>query len=231
MKPMKHRIYDVVSLVLLEITLFFLVLTVMFSIGISVDFKGVPVTAVLTVGSILTGASLIFARPSGNPAKRAGFYMTHAGIVLLLAGFALFEMCGDSVTAAVPVGGEAYYSNIQRENGEVCDLGFNFRVDDFAVETYENGSDKQYTAGISFADAVTLKINTAELSVNHTVRREGWKIYLMSYGEDYVNLLFRRDPGEYVVKAGVILLIAGTITELLIANVRTKRAAKEDGND
>ena len=228
MSPVKHRVYDIVSLVLLGMTLFFLVLTVMFSTGCSVNFRGIAVTAVLAVGGILTGASLIFARPSGKFAKRAGFYLTHAGIVLLLIGFAMFEVSGDSVTAAVPVGGETYYSSIQRESGEVYDLGFNFRVDDFAVETYDDGSAMQYTAGISFADAVTLKVDAEELSVNHTVRRNGWKIYLMDYGSDYVHLMFRRDPGEYVVKAGVILLIAGTITELLIANVRTKR---EDGND
>lgn len=227
---MRRRGYDIVSLVLLGITLFFLILTVMFSTGSSIDFKGIPVTAVLTVGGIFTGASLFFARPSGNLAKRIGFYMTHAGIVLLLAGFALFEIGGDSVTATVPVSSDVnvYYSNIQRESGEICDLGFNFCVENFEVETYEDGSDKQYTADLLFADEVTLKVEKAELSVNHTVRRNGWKIYLMSYGDDYINLLFRCDPGEYVVKAGVVLLIAGTVTELLIANVRAK---KEDGND
>ncbi len=226
---MKRRVYDIVSLVFLGITLFFIVLTLLFSSGISVNFGGVLVTSVLTLAGILMAASLVFAKPSGNLPKRIGFYMTHGGIVLLLIGFAMFEMAGDSVTAAVPVGGEAYYSNIQRESGEVCDLGFNFRVENFEVETYEDGSDKQYYADLLFADAVTLKIDKAELSVNHTVRRNGWKIYLMSYGEDYVNLLFRRDPGEYVVKAGVAVLIAGTLLELLVGNA--VRMKKEDEHE
>lgn len=226
---MKRHVYDIVSLVFLGITLFFIVLTLLFSSGISVNFGGVLVTSVLTLAGILMAASLVFAKPSGNLPKRIGFYMTHGGIVLLLIGFAMFEMAGDSVTAAVPVGGEAYYSNIQRESGEVCDLGFNFRVENFEVETYEDGSDKQYYADLLFADAVTLKIDKAELSVNHTVRRNGWKIYLMSYGEDYVNLLFRRDPGEYVVKAGVAVLIAGTLLELLVGNA--VRMKKEDEHE
>ena len=58
----------------------------------------------------------------------------------------------------------------------------------------------------------------------------------MSYGTeadgmwDYVNLLFRRDPGEYVVRAGVIVLIAGTVLELLVGNaVRTKKEDREHG--
>lgn len=233
---MKKRFYDLGSLVLFGITLFFLALTAVFSTGSPVNFHGPAVTAVLILGGVFTAVSIIFAKPFGNFPKRIGFYLTHAGIVLLLAGFALFELGGDSVTAAVPVGGETYYSNIQRENGEVCDLGFNFRVDSFAVESYEDGSDKQYYAGLSFADAVTLKVENKELSVNHTVRKNNWKIYLMNYGfaadgmGEFVNLLFRRDPGEYVVKAGILVLVAGTVLELLVGNaVRPKR--KEDSHD
>ena len=234
---MKRRVHTVIGLLLLGITLLFLVLTVLFSAGVPVNFRGIAVTTILTFGGILMAGSLVFARPSGNLPKRIGFYLTHAGIVLMLAGFALFELGGDSVTAAVPVSetGGTYYSNIQRENGEVCDLGFNFRVDSFSVESYGDGSDKQYYAGFSFADAVTLKVENKELSVNHPVRKNGWKIYLMNYGYaadgigEFVNLLFRRDPGEFVVKAGVVALVAGTVLELLVGNaVRPHKKTKEE---
>ncbi|MBR5311455.1 MAG: cytochrome c biogenesis protein ResB [Clostridia bacterium] len=238
---MRNRISGAVSLGLLGITLFFLILTVGFSTGSSADFRGTAVSAVLAVGGLFTGASLVFAKPSGNLPKKCGFYLTHAGIVLLLAGFALFEFAGDSVTAAVPVGGETFYSNIQRENGEICDLGFHFRADSRLIEYDETGYETQYYADLSFADPVTLKIDGETLSVNHPVRRNGWKIYLMSFtyaadgtpAPDYVNLILRRDPGEYAVKAGVVLLIAGTVLELLIGNaVRTKSTTKkEDGHD
>ena len=234
---MKRRTHNIISLVLLGISLCFLVLTALFSAGIPVNFRGIFVLSALSAGGILSAAALVFAKPSGTLPKRIGFYLTHAGIVLLLAGFALFELGGDSVTAAVPVDetGGTYYSNIQRENGEVCDLGFNFRVDSFTVESYEDGSDKQYYAGLSFADAVTLTVENREISVNHPVRENGWKIYLMNYGYaadgigEYVNLLFRRDPGEYVVKAGVLVLVAGTVLELLVGNaVRTSRKTREE---
>ena len=236
---MKRPIPTVIGCLLIGITLFFLLLTVLFSAGVPVNFRGILPTAALTVGGILSAAALVFAKPSGNLPKRIGFYLTHAGIVLLLAGFALFELGGDSITAAVPVNetGGTYYSNIQRENGEVCDLGFNFRVDSFSVESYGDGSDKQYYAGFSFADAVTLKVENKELSVNHPVRKNGWKIYLMNHGKgftadgigEYVNLLFRRDPGEFVVKAGVVALVAGTVLELLAGNaVRPHKKTKEE---
>ncbi len=220
---MRIRPYTLVTIALAGITLFFLLLTVLFSAGIPVDFRGGAVTAVLTFGGILNAVSLFASKVNGNPTKKIGFFLTHAGIVVLLLGFALFEVGGDTVTASVPIGGESYYANIQRESGEVCELGFNFRVDDFAVETYEDGSDKQYRATLSFADAVTLRVETEEISVNHTVRRGDWKIYLMNYGSGYVHLLFRRDPGEAVVKTGAVLMILGTLTELLAANVRPRK--------
>jgi len=230
----KRHIYDIVSLILLGITLFFLALTVVFSTGSSVNFRGFAVTGVLILAGILMAASLVFAKPSGNLAKRIGFYMTHGGIVLMLAGFALFELAGDSVTAVVPVGGETYYSNIQRENGEICDLGFHFRVDSRQIEYYEDGSEAQYYAGLAFADPVTLKVDGEWISVNHPVRRNGWKIYLMSFvyaadgGGEHVNFIFRRDPGEYVVRAGVIVLVAGTILELLVGNAIRPKKEDED---
>ena len=113
------------------------------------------------------------------------------------------------------------------------------RADNRNIEYYDDGSQKQYSAVLSFADPVTLKIDRQEISVNHPVRRNGWKIYLMSftyaaadegYSRNYVNLILRRDPGEYIVKAGAALLIAGTVLELLVGNgIRTKK--KEDGHE
>ena len=236
---MKRRIHTVIGCLPLGITLFFLVLTVLFSAGVPVNFRGIAVTAVLTFGGILMAGSLVFARPSGNLPKRIGFYLTHAGIVLMLAGFALFELAGDSITAMVPVDEKSptYYSNIQRENGDFCDLGFHFRADNRNVEYYDDGSQKQYSAVLSFADPVTLKIDRQEISVNHPVRRDGWKIYLMSfvyiadggYDHGFVNLILRRDPGEYIVKAGVVALVAGTVLELLAGNaVRPHKKTKEE---
>lgn len=224
---MKIRPYTLVTAALAGITLFFLISTVLFSVGVPIDFHGGAVTAVLTFGGGLSAVSLFTAKVSGNPAKKIGFFLTHVGIVVLLAGFALFALHGDTVTASVPIGGDTYYSNIQRESGDLCELGFHFRVDGFSVETYEDGSDKQYRATLSFADPVTLRVETEEISVNHTVHRGDWKIYLMNYGGGYVHLLFRHDPGETVVKIGAVLMIAGTVTELLVANVRSRKKEEQ----
>lgn len=224
---MKKRVYGMTASVILVITACFAVLTVLFSFGVSVNFDGVIVKLLLSAGAVLSLSAVVFARPAGGKTKKIGFYLTHAGAVVLLVGFALYDLAGESISATVPVGSETYYSSIQRENGEICDLGFNFRIDSFVTDTYDDGSDRQYTADLSFADAVTLKIDTLQLSVNHTIRRNGWKIYLMSHttddGAEYVNLLFRHDPGEVLVKLGAVMMISGTVLELIIANAHRRR--------
>lgn len=230
---MRLRFNDIAGIVSLALTLFFAALTVLFSLGADVDFSSPLVHVVLTCYAVCVTLSLFAARPQKRLSRRLGFYFTHAGIVLILLGFALFSLFGERVTAAVPIGGETYYSSVQRSNGEVCDLGFNFRIDDFSVETYEDGSDKQYTATVSFADAVTLRVEERELSVNHTLRRGGWKLYLMSYdmssGDGYVELLLKRDPGEAVVISGAVLLLLGTVLMLMVGNAHVRSRDKDGG--
>ena len=51
-------------------------------------------------------------------------------------------------------------------------------------------------------------------------------VYAADGGGEHVNFIFRRDPGEYVVRAGVIVLVAGTVMELLVGNA--VRSKKED---
>jgi len=62
-------------------------------------------------------------------------------------------------------------------------------------------------------------VDTDELAVNDTVVKNGWRIYLMSYSGDAVNLMFRRDPGEYAVKTGIWMTVAGTVLSLLVGNM------------
>lgn len=74
----------------------------------------------------------------------------------------------------------------------------------------ENAVVSHYEATVRFdTDSVPLS-----LIMNHPVRYNGWKIYLMGIvpynGADYVSFMFKKDPGEFVTVAGMIFLIVGT---------------------
>ena len=54
------------------------------------------------------------------------------------------------------------------------------------------------------------------LKVNHPLRVNGWKIYLQSHGSGGVQLILKYDPGEYIVLAGIWLMILGAILSCLV---------------
>ena len=138
---------------------------------------------VFIIFAVLQIACLAVYQPAFTPYK-VGFYCMHVGLLLLLAGLAAFELAGNDMTVQVPVSASgAYYDNIKNDDGETIDLGFAFKVTDFAVEKYESGADKHYRADVAFTDPTTLAVENDYLEVNRTLRRNGWKIYLMDYND------------------------------------------------
>ncbi|MBQ8333574.1 MAG: cytochrome c biogenesis protein ResB [Clostridia bacterium] len=214
-----RMMYDISCLIICGITAIFLVMAILYSFGIDINWHGPWTAILLAVGGTLTGIGGFTGKPMKNWAKNIGKWAMHFGLVIMLIGFAVFAAAGETINANVPVGSDTYYANIQRENGEVCELGFNFRITDFNIDYHEDGTDKMYRAGIEFADAVSLRVDSDELSVNGTIVKNGWRIYLMSYSGDTVNLMFRRDPGEIWVKTGIWMTVAGTVLSLLVANM------------
>lgn len=227
MKFTKTILYDIMCVFFAIINAGLFALVILFSAGIIKGAGGIVATALLTVGGILTALYLILHRVKGALFKKIGFYLTHVGLVLLLVGFAVFELWGNSISLAFPINSESFYSRVQRENGEIYELGFNMRVDSFETELYEDGSPKQYYAELAFADSITLKIDKMSLSVNHPIYRGGKKIYLMGESDGTVNLLIREDPGEYSVKAGAVLVIGGCICSLIAGNIKRKEHENE----
>lgn len=211
--------YDAACLLSLGITLIFLVMAILTAFGLPIRWDGSLTAVLLAAVGFLIFIGLFMRRPPKNIIRAIGFYAMHLGLVVMLIGFALFDLAGNTVSANVPIGGETFYSSIGRENGDICALGFHFRITDFSIDTYEDGSEKQYRAGIEFADPVSLRVEANELSVNHTIKKNGWRIYLMSYSGEYVHLMFRHDPGEIWVKTGVAMTVSGTILSLLIGNM------------
>ena len=119
---------------------------------------------------------------------------------------------------------KGYYNQIPGEQIDEAtgkklslDLGFNLRITDFVTEYYDEAQSnvKYYeaTVEILYPDGQT---KTCALSVNNTMRVNGWKLYLMDvgvdevYGYEKVHITFKRDPAEWLSTSGIILTILGT---------------------
>lgn len=239
-KKLAKALYIILGVV----TVALLVMTVFASaIGSDADYP--MVSAVIF--ALLAGAVAV-SLVAFNPQKSIydlGFYLLHTGIVLFIAGMMIFALSGSSHYVNLPslssvtkdvenqmknIYGysdkdieriRSYRNQIGTDDGEIIDLGFNFRIVDFDTEFYEDGeSVRHYEAKLEFflSDGT---IETAPLTVNHPIYRGGWKIYLMNvgaspYGYEQVNLLMKKDPAEFISVAGIILTVLGTFMMCLL---------------
>lgn len=239
-----RNLAKVLYLILGLVTMALLIMTIYASaMGKNADYP--MVSAVIFV---LLGGSVAVSVVAFNPQKSLydiGFYLLHIGIVIFISGMIIFAVKGSSHYVALPdlssVTQEtenqmktsygwsdkdidrlrSYRNQIAGENGEIIDLGFNFRITDFDTEYYEDGkSVKHYEASLEFFlnDGT---IETESLTVNHPIYRGGMKIYLMNvglspYGYEQVNLLIKNDPAEFLSVAGIILTVLGTFMMCLL---------------
>lgn len=76
---------------------------------------------------------------------------------------------------------------------------------------------KEYEASITFIDDKGGE-NTKELLVNHPLYKNGFKIYLMGYDEmtSRVTLMFKKDVGEPLSTAGLVVVMVGTFFQCII---------------
>lgn len=88
----------------------------------------------------------------------------------------------------------------------------NFTFDNGCVLMRENAVPKDYDAKIRIVPKNSSEFTTI-LKVNSPVSYEGWRIYLVSFGNDkkpYVQLSAKKDIGRETVIAGIWMLMTGT---------------------
>ena len=164
------------------------------SSGNNEALKGPAVIGIFGVYFAVQLVCLFAMKPSASIYK-VGFYLLHAGMLVLLVGFMLFEIFGISLHANVPVNstGSVYHA-ITKEDGATQELGFGIRLNNFKVENYASGAPKYFGAYLGVYDyredgsGAMYNSENVTLEVNNTYRKNGWKIYLMSYDDGSARL-------------------------------------------
>lgn len=230
-----YIVLGVVTIALLIMTIFASVL------GQNADYPTAAAVIFILLGGAIAVSLVVF-----NPQKSIydiGFYLLHMGIILFIVGMIVYGLKGASHYVTLPniasvtaVENElkvaygfddsdidrlkSYRNQIAGEDGEIIDLGFNFRITGFTAEYYDDEAVKHYDARVEFflRDGT---VETLHLTVNNPIYRGGWKIYLMSvgnslYGYEQVSLLIKNDPAEFVCVAGIVLIILGTFMMCLL---------------
>ncbi len=101
----------------------------------------------------------------------------------------------------------------------------------YAVSFNQKGDRiKQYHSTVTIIDEGREVLSRAPLSVNHPIRYGGYHLYQSNYrwwDLSYSGLMVVRDPGLWIVYAGMAMMLAGLLEALYLRGRRRKRGALE----
>jgi cytochrome c biogenesis protein len=131
--------------------------------------------------------------------SRFGVYITHASILVVIAGAIWGSLLGFDAYVNLAEGESTNAVYLTRKNG-IKQLDFTVRCDSFSISYYDNGMPKEYRSQLSFLKDNTV-IFQGPLLVNHPITIDGIRFYQASYGTipaDQVYLTIRKGNGETV---------------------------------
>jgi cytochrome c biogenesis protein len=131
--------------------------------------------------------------------SRFGVYITHASILVVIAGAIIGSLLGFDAFLNLAEGESTNAVYMARQKG-IKQLDFTVRCDAFFVSYYDNGMPKEYRSQLSFLKDNTV-IYQGPLLVNHPITIDGIRFYQASYGTipgDEVYLTIRKGNGETV---------------------------------
>lgn len=138
-----------------------------------------------------------------NGVVRWRFILLHAG--LLLAVGAGFWGSPDSTEYRIRLQRGETTDFVYRLDGTTTSLAYKLTLNDFRMETAEDGQPSFYEVEIAVDDSAPMKI-----SVNHPYSvRMGEDIYLASLSADSCILQIVKEPWRYFALAGIIMMLAG----------------------
>lgn len=186
----------------------------------------------------LTVLCLCFSSVAGRALYKIGFYILHGGLVVLIVGFLLTNLAGAKCfgeLTAIDKGGALAPSVEFYEDGVLknkVNLTYSVGLESIVTEYYESGQPKHYEATLVLVDRSTREtVDKISLTVNHPVRIDGLKFYLMDAPRDgnSIKILVKDNPGEYVVIAGIVILTVGTFIMCFSDGFSLRRTFKKDG--
>ena len=166
-----------------------LVLNVYFTVsGDDRIYKSALIYIIFGIYFVIQLVCLFLVRP-GFSIYKVGFYLVHAGILIMLVGFLLGSMFGKMLPTYVPVDPlGSVHAGMYDRDGEFVDFGFGFKFTDFKAEFYdeERTSPSYYGAKVAVYETngrtgALYQADTVMLEVNRTFRNHGFKMYLMEY--------------------------------------------------
>jgi ABC-type transport system involved in cytochrome c biogenesis permease subunit len=171
--------------------------------------------------------------------KRIGFVVTHASLLLILAGACTSYFLKTEGMMSIPEGGQASVIEQRDKQDNLLSqhqLPFEVKLDKFVLETYPGTMRPSgFRSEVEITDHETRRTFPASIWMNHELHYRGFALFQSSYsqqgGSQTTVLSVSKDPGQNLVFAGYITLLIGMIIVLStrIAQARTTAPAAPRG--
>ncbi len=112
---------------------------------------------------------------------RFGVYTVHLSVVLLLIGGLIGSLFGFDGWVNIPEG-ESVSQIRLRGQGQLLQLGFEIRCDDFDVSFYETGAPKEFRSSLTILEQGR-EVIKKDIIVNDPLRYKGVNMFQSSYGQ------------------------------------------------
>ena len=161
--------------------------------------------------------------------QRIGFVLTHGSMLVILAGALVTDRVKQEGRLALWEGEER--AAVESGPGKQFVLPFSVRLDAFEIDYYP-GTHRpaMFRSRVTVRDASAGGTFPAVIEMNRELSHAGYRLFQSSYqvtarGEQSV-LLVSRDPGQPIVFAGYVLLMAGMGTVLATRVVQRRALAR-----
>ena len=121
-------------------------------------------------------------RKSKSGYARLGTYLTHLGVLIILAGALVGSEWGFKGYVQIIEGEVVENIFLDNPQQEMRPLGFQVRCDAFRVDFYPDGAPREFLSTLTFFDGGRVVIDHAPLRVNHPLSYGGLSFYQASYG-------------------------------------------------
>ena len=153
---------------------------------------------------------------------RIGYVVTHASLLLILAGALVTYF--DKVEGTMHLWEGERAASIAQQNPQggaplVHPLPFTVQLDDFVLDTYPGTMRPAgFESRVQITDPATGQTFPARIWMNHELHYRGYALFQSSYqqqdGREATVLAVSKDPGQVIVFTGYITLILGMLIVL-----------------
>ncbi len=167
--------------------------------------------------------------------SRLAFFFTHVSVLLIFVGALVGSFFGFKGYVNIYEG--ETIGRLETRTGQIKTLDFSVKCNAFTADFYPNGMPKDYISDLSVINDGK-EVLRKNIKVNDPLSFQGITFYQSSYGslpygkelklKTYTGLQVNKDPGEWFVWVGSLLLVGGIMAAFFMSHKKLWVCLRKD---